>query len=145
MLINSFESEVVECLGRWVRVPRPTPGWSEASLTNRGALFRDLTVEVAGHGVVSHAGSAVLRLLADGTGLTGGLSKAPASARVLTRFTTGGRVFIDRHRAVLIARVTNPVVYPRWFQVVNATPRVLSETRLAAGITAGQRRDDSSF
>jgi hypothetical protein len=31
-------------------------------------------VEVAGHGVVSHAGSAVLRLLAEGTGLTGALS-----------------------------------------------------------------------
>ena len=28
----------------------------------------DLTVEVGGHGVVSHAGSVVLRLLADGPG-----------------------------------------------------------------------------
>jgi Transposase DDE domain group 1 len=35
-----------------------------------------LTVEVAGHGVVSHTGSAVLRLIADNTGLTAGLSRA---------------------------------------------------------------------
>ena len=32
------------------------------------AWSKDLRVEVDGHGVVSHAGSAVLRLLADGTG-----------------------------------------------------------------------------
>jgi hypothetical protein len=35
------------------------------------AWSKDLTVEVGGRGVVSHAGSAVLRLLADRTGLTG--------------------------------------------------------------------------
>ncbi len=34
------------------------------------AWSTDLTVEVDGHGVVSHTGSAVLRLVADGTGLT---------------------------------------------------------------------------
>ena len=33
------------------------------------AWSNDLTVEVGGHGVVSHAGSAVLRLLADRTSL----------------------------------------------------------------------------
>ena len=40
------------------------------------AWSKDLTVEVGGHGVVSHAGSAVLRMLADATGLTGALSAA---------------------------------------------------------------------
>ena len=40
------------------------------------AWSKDLSVEVGGHGVVSHAGSAVLRLLADNTGLTATLSKA---------------------------------------------------------------------
>jgi DDE family transposase len=40
------------------------------------AWSKDLMVEVAGHGVVSHAGSAVLRLIADNTGLTAGLSRA---------------------------------------------------------------------
>ncbi len=64
------------------------------------AWSRDLTVEVAGHGVVSHTGSAMLRLLADGTGLTGGLSKAlrrPGFHPVHDR----GRVLADT--AVLIA------------------------------------------
>ena len=42
------------------------------------AWSKDLTVEVGGHGVVSHTGSAVLRLIADNTGLTGGLSRALA-------------------------------------------------------------------
>ena len=36
------------------------------------AWSKDLTVEVDGHGVVSHTGSAVLRLIADNTGLTRG-------------------------------------------------------------------------
>jgi hypothetical protein len=35
-----------------------------------------MTEEVPGHGVVSHAGSAAVRVLADGTGLTAGLSRA---------------------------------------------------------------------
>jgi DDE family transposase len=42
------------------------------------AWSKDLAVEVDGHGVVSHTGSAVLRLLADKTGLTAGLSQALA-------------------------------------------------------------------
>lgn len=42
------------------------------------ALSNDLTVEVEGHGVVSHTGSAMLRLLADNTGLSAGLSRALA-------------------------------------------------------------------
>jgi hypothetical protein len=42
------------------------------------AWSTDLTVEVAGHGVVSHTGSAALRLIADNTGLTAGLSQALA-------------------------------------------------------------------
>jgi hypothetical protein len=67
-----------------------------------------LTVEVAGQGVVSHAGSAVLRLLADNTGLTGAISKAlrrrgfdPVHdrGRVLTDIAVciadGGRVLAD--------------------------------------------------
>jgi hypothetical protein len=39
---------------------------------------KGLVVEVGGHGVVSHAGSAATRMLADRTGLTGGLSQALA-------------------------------------------------------------------
>src|SRR4026207_1485999 len=46
------------------------------------AWSRDLTVEVGGHGVVSHTGSAAVRMLADRTGLTGALSKALRRRRV---------------------------------------------------------------
>jgi Transposase DDE domain group 1 len=60
----------------------------------------DLTVEVGGHGVVSHAGSAVLRLLADNSGLTGALSKALAR-RGFTPVHDRGRVLVDT--AVCIA------------------------------------------
>ena len=61
---------------------------------------RDLAVEIGGRDVINHAGAAALRLLADRTGLTGGLS------RVLTRrgfvpVHDRGRVLADT--AVLIA------------------------------------------
>jgi hypothetical protein len=64
------------------------------------AWSNDLTVEVGGHGVVSHAGSAVLRLLADRTGLTGALSRALAR-RGFTPVHDRGRVLVDA--AVCIA------------------------------------------
>ena len=64
------------------------------------AWSRDLTVEVGGHGVVSHTGSAALRLLADRTGLTGALSKALRRRR-FTPVHDRGRVLTDT--AVLIA------------------------------------------
>lgn len=61
---------------------------------------RDLTVEVAGRGVVNHAGSAALRMISDGVGLTGELSRvlsAPGRELVHDR----GRVLADV--AVMIA------------------------------------------
>ena len=64
------------------------------------AWSRDLTVEVGGHGVVSHTGSAALRLLADQTGLTGALSTA-LRRRGFTPVHDRGRVLADT--AVLIA------------------------------------------
>jgi hypothetical protein len=67
---------------------------------NDSAWSNDLTVEVGGHGVVSHAGSAVLRLLADRTGLTAGLSRA-LSRRGFTPVHDRGRVLADA--AVCIA------------------------------------------
>jgi hypothetical protein len=39
---------------------------------------KDLTVEIAGHDVINHAGAAALRLIADRSGLTAGLSVALA-------------------------------------------------------------------
>ena len=38
----------------------------------------DLAVDIGGSDVINHAGAAALRLLADRTGLTGGLSRALA-------------------------------------------------------------------
>ncbi len=55
---------------------------------------KGLVVEPGGHGVVSHAGSAVVRLLADRTGLTGGLSGALAR-RGFAPAHDRGRVLTD--------------------------------------------------
>lgn len=54
----------------------------------------DLTVEVAGHGIVSHTGSALLRLVADNTGLTAALSRTLAR-RGFTPVHNRGRVLTD--------------------------------------------------
>ena len=59
-----------------------TTGWS-----------RGLEVSGGGQGVVSHAGLALLRHLADKTGLTGGLSRALATPRILVH--DRGRVTAD--------------------------------------------------
>ena len=64
------------------------------------AWSRDLTVEVGGHGVVSHTGSAAVRMLADRTGLTGALSRAMCR-RGFTPVHDRGRVLADA--AVCIA------------------------------------------
>ena len=58
------------------------------------AWSKGLTVEVDGHGVVSHTGSAALRLIADNTGLTGGLSRALAR-RGFAPVHDRGRVLAD--------------------------------------------------
>jgi hypothetical protein len=55
--------------------------------------LRGLEVTAGGTGIVSHAGLALLRALADKTGLTGGLSKALATDRLLVH--DRGRVLAD--------------------------------------------------
>ena len=64
------------------------------------AWSKDLTVDVDGHGVVSHTGSAAVRLLADRTGLTRALSRA-LYRRGFNPVHDRGRVLTDA--AVLIA------------------------------------------
>ncbi len=64
------------------------------------AWSKDLGVEIAGRDVINHAGTVALRLLADRTGLTGGLSGALAR-RGFVPVHDRGRVFADT--AVLIA------------------------------------------
>lgn len=54
---------------------------------------RGLEVTADGEGIVSHAGLALLRHLADKSGLTAGLSRALASTRVLVH--DRGRVVVD--------------------------------------------------
>ena len=54
---------------------------------------KSLEVTADGQGIVSHAGLALLRQLADKTGLTGGLSRALASPRLLIH--DRGRVIAD--------------------------------------------------
>ena len=61
---------------------------------------KDLTVDIAGHDVINHTGAAALRILADRTGLTSGLSRALAR-RGFVPVHDRGRVLVDA--AVLIA------------------------------------------
>lgn len=61
---------------------------------------KDLTVEIAGHDVINHAGAAALRLIADQMSLTGGLSRALARPGFVPGHDRG-RVLADA--AVLIA------------------------------------------
>jgi hypothetical protein len=60
---------------------------------NSTGWLSGLQVTAGGTGVVSHAGVALVRALADGTGLTCGLSKALASRRLLVH--DRGRVLAD--------------------------------------------------
>ena len=60
---------------------------------NTTGWLKGLRVTADGTGVVSHAGVALLRALADNIGLTGGLSRALASDRLLVH--DRGRVLAD--------------------------------------------------
>jgi hypothetical protein len=60
---------------------------------NTTGWLRGLEVTAGGTGIVSHAGLALLRSLADKTGLTGGLSRALVSDRLLVH--DRGRVLAD--------------------------------------------------
>ena len=62
-------------------------------MSNVTGWSRGLEVSGGGPGVVSHAGLALLRHLADRTGLTGGLSQALAAPRILVH--DRGRVLAD--------------------------------------------------
>src|SRR5215831_4746598 len=55
--------------------------------------LKGLQVTADGTGIVSHAGAALVRALADNTGLTAGLSQALASNRLLVH--DRGRVLAD--------------------------------------------------
>ena len=69
-------------------------------MSQLSAWSKDLTIEIAGRDVINHAGASALRLLADRSGLTAGLSRALAR-RGFSPVHDRGRVFADT--AVLIA------------------------------------------
>ena len=103
---------------------------------------KGLEVTGGGQGVVSHAGLALLRHLADKTGLTGGLSRALASPRLLIH--DRGRVVADLACAVADgARVISDFRVMRdqaeLFGLVASVPTVWRALKEIAG--AGGRAD----
>jgi hypothetical protein len=73
---------------------------STFQVVDHSSWSKDLAVEIAGQDVINHAGAAALRIIADRTGLTGGLSRALAR-RGFVPVHDRGRVVADA--AVLIA------------------------------------------
>jgi hypothetical protein len=70
-VLLAWENEGVEAY--FPSAPRSTFQVSDTT-----SWSTDLTVETSGHDVVNHAGATALRLIADRTGLTTGLSQALA-------------------------------------------------------------------
>src|SRR6266581_6709859 len=89
-VLLSWDSEGVEVL--------VVPSSRSTSCVHITGWSRGLEVSGGGQGVVSHAGLVLLRHLADKTGLTGGLSRALATPRVLVH--DRGRVTADLACAV---------------------------------------------
>jgi hypothetical protein len=103
---------------------------------------RGLEVTGGGRGVVSHAGLALLRHLADKTGLAGGLPAALATARVLGH--DRGRVVADLACAIADgARVISDVrVMSDQSELFGLVASVPTAWRALAGIArAGTRAD----
>jgi hypothetical protein len=92
-VLLAWEDEVVEAF-------HPVSPRSTFQVWDVTSWSKDLAVEIGGRDVINHAGAAALRLLADRTGLTSGLSRALAR-RGFVPFHDRGRVLADT--AVLIA------------------------------------------
>ena len=105
---------------------------------------KNLEVTADGQGVVSHAGLALLRQLADKTGLTGGLSRALATPRLLIH--DRGRVVTDLACAIadgseVISGFRVLTDQKELFGLVASVPttwRTLDE--IAAGVPRGPAR-----
>ena len=115
---------------------------------------RGLEVTGGGSGVVSHAGLALLRHLADKTGLTGGLARALASARLLVHdrgrvladlacaIADGARVISDfrvmSDQAELFGLVASvPTAWRMLKEIAVAGPR--AQQRITAAVNAARR------
>ncbi len=116
---------------------------------------KSLEVTGDGEGIVSHAGLAVLRLLADKTGLTSGLSRALASPRLLvhdrgrvtadlacaiadgSEVISGFRVMTDQKELFgLVASV--PTTWRTLDEIAAGGPRALA--RITRSVNAARRR-----
>jgi hypothetical protein len=123
-------------------------------VSNVTGWSRGLEVSGDGTGVVSHAGLALLRHLADKTGLTGGLSRALASARILVHdrgrvladlacaIADGARVISDfrvmRDQAELFGLVASvPTTWRTLKEIARAGGR--ADKRLTAAVNAARR------
>ena len=115
---------------------------------------RGLEVSGGGQGVVSHAGLALLRHLADKTGLTGGLSRALATRRILVHdrgrvladlacaIADGARVISDlrvmRDQAELFGLVASvPTAWRTLKEIARAGGR--ADKRMTAAVNAARR------
>ena len=116
---------------------------------------RGLEVSGGGTGVVSHAGLALLRHLADKTGLTGGLSAALATPRILVHdrgrvvadlacaIADGARVISDfrvmSDQGELFGRVASvPTAWRTLAEIARAGTR--ADRRIAAAVSMARRR-----
>src|SRR5882672_4815784 len=111
-------------------------------MSNITGWSRGLEVSGGGQGVVSHAGLALLRHLADKTGLTGGLSDALATPRFLVH--DRGRVLADLACAIADgARVISDFrVMSDQRELFGLVASVPTAWRTLAEITRGGARAD---
>ena len=97
---------------------------------NATGWLRGLEVTADGTGIVSHAGVALLRALADNTGLTAGLSRALASDRLLVH--DRGRVLAD-----LACAIADGAEVISDFRVMADQEESVRAGRLGADLLAG--------
>jgi hypothetical protein len=102
------------------------------SKVNLTGWSKSLEVTADGEGIVSHAGLALLRHLADRTGLTGGLSRALASPRLLIH--DRGRVTAD-----LACAIADGSEVISDFRVLAGPERAVRPGRVGAHDVAGAR------
>jgi hypothetical protein len=118
---------------------------------------RGLEVSGGGRGVVSHAGLVLLRHLAGKTGLTGGLSRALATPRILIHdrgrvladlacaIADGARVISDfrvmSDQSELFGLVSVPAAWPTLAEIARAGAR--ADRRVTAAVNAARRQGRS--
>jgi Transposase DDE domain group 1 len=134
-------------------LPYPGPR-STFYVMNVTGWSRGLEVSGGGQGVVSHAGLVLLRHLADKTGLTGGLSRALATRRILVHdrgrvladlacaIADGARVISDfrvmRDQAELFGLVASvPTTWRTLKEIARAGGR--ADKRMTAAVNAARR------